>query len=226
MGIDPRSVEHWDDCLYGGQLFFGTNRTSDVVAESSEKLQEYARYERAMRIQNPYGDIYFQELDEIPLKGKRVLEFGCGAGIDSLYFASQGAELVACDVVPSNVIVTGKIIAPYSTKAVLLKSYEDLASLGEFDLVYSHGCLHHIPDRDVIQVVPELCSRVKPGGLMLVMVYTTTFYPHENVHPEGPFSRGYSVEQLLKLFWFGMTLERYRVFNNRCFSWALFRRGT
>jgi len=223
--IDSRSVAHWDDCLYGGPLFFGTNRTSEVLGVSSERLREYARYERAMRIQNPYGDTYFQELDEISLKGNRVLEFGCGAGIDSLYFTSQGAELVACDVVPSNVAVTAKIIAGPVAKAVLLSSYEELASLGEFDLVYSHGCLHHIPDKDVRLVVPLLCERVKPGGLMLVMVYTTTFYPRENFHLEGPFSRGYSVEQLLKLFWFGMTLERYRVFNNRCFSWALFRRG-
>lgn len=224
-GIDPRSVAYWDNCLYGGIPVFGTNRTSDVVDMDADTLRIYARKVRAERSLTPYGDVYYQELEHLALAGKSVLEFGCGAGIDTLWFAEQGAVVTACDVVPSNVAVTSKLVVPLQGRTVLLHSYEELGRLGQFDVAYSHGCLHHLPAAEVPRVVMLLCSAVVAGGRVVVMVYTRFFYPRENFHPEGPHARGYSVSELVRLFEPTAWLESYRVVNNRCFSWAVFRKN-
>lgn len=223
--IDPRAVVHWHDCLYAGHKMFGTNSTTDVVYETADRLREYARGEHAQRVQSPYGDVYYQELDTLDLGGCSVLEFGCGAGMDTLYFAEHGAKVTACDIVPSNVLMVGKMLEPYvESRAVLLHEYKDLLDLGMFDLVYTHGCLHHIQTDVVKGVVELLCSCLVPCGKVLALVYTKDFYPNENQHLEGPFARGYTQQELGDLFGENMQMLSYRVFNNGTFSWVLLRR--
>lgn len=205
---------------------FGTNKTTDVVSIEAERLQAYARAEHAGRSVSPYdGPVYYQELEAIPLQGLRVLEFGCGAGVDSLYFAEQGAFIVACDVVPSNVAVTQKVLAQYpeTARVLLMSDYEKLAELGRFDLVYSHGCLHHISPGAVAEVAALLVSCLGAGGRLLVMLYTKTFYPSVNYHQvrEGPYTQGYDEAELTRLFGPSVRLQSYRVLCNGCFSWAL-----
>lgn len=231
MEILPESIQHWDDCLYGGIPVFGTNKTSDVVDVDASRLRALARSEHRLRSCSPHGDNYYRELDALPVSGWSVLELGCGAGVDSLYFADRGAFVTACDIVPSNVVVTRKVLEPYDARVVLLRTYDDLVNLGTFDMVYSHGCLHHIPDVSASGVVERLCQVLRPDGVALVMVYTKYFYPSVNYHasfghPEGPFSRGYSENELCELFGSTMMLVSYRVVNIGTFSWALFRKLT
>jgi len=226
LEILPASIQYWDNCLYGGVPVFGTNKTSDVLHIDSDSLRRFVQTRHHLR---PLGDVYYQELYTLPMTGWSVLELGSGVGFDSLYFAEHGATITACDVVPSNVKVTQKVLEPYEAKVVLLNTYDDILQLGTFDMIYSHGCLHHIPDDTVSGVVSILCSVLKPGGIALVLVYTKFFYPSVNYHasfghPEGPFARGYTKAELVDLFGPTMRLETFRILNSDTFAWALFRK--
>lgn len=221
--VDPVSISHWDDCLYGGPRAFGTNRTSEVGWVSDEQLRDHLRAERQSRIRGPYGDDYYQELDKMPLAGKNVLEFGCGSGIDALYFSESGANVLAYDIVPANIVLSERILKPYPlSRAMLLKTYDQLSGDSDQDVVYSHGCLHHIPTSDAREVMKLLARRLRRGGTCLVMVYTAEFYPYPNRHYEGPYTRGYTKDQLVELIGPLCSLNSYRILNNGTFSWGCF----
>ena len=89
-------------------------------------------------------------LGESSVKGKRVIDIGCGSGIHSYVFYSMGAkELISFDYDKNSVDATKQVWqkaqAPSNWQviqgSVLDKNYLD--TLGKFDIVYSWGVLHH-----------------------------------------------------------------------------------
>lgn len=215
--ISPDSVSYWSRCLYGD--FFDSDQTYDALGASREELQAYAS--KTHQAVSPYGDVYYAELDSILRDGLTVLELGCGPGVNAYYMQKHGAKVTACDIVPSNVELCQRILEPEG-RAILLQSYDDLDNLGTFDLVYSHGCLHHIPPDSIGYVLEKLRNRMHPGSKALVMVYTDWFYPYPNRHPEGPWSRGYTSGELAVLFGPTVPCLSVRVFMLGCFMWGLF----
>ncbi len=98
-----------------------------------------------------------------PLKGKRVLELGCGAGEASVYLAKQGASVVAGDLSEGMLKVALNLAEKHSVSIETLKfSADRIPSEDEcFDIVYAANLLHHV---DIEKTLKE-CSRVlKPGG--------------------------------------------------------------
>ena len=45
-------------------------------------------------------DAVWRELQRLFGAGKRVLEINCGTGLDAVFLAEQGVELLACDISP------------------------------------------------------------------------------------------------------------------------------
>lgn len=87
------------------------------------------------------------------IKGKRILDVGCGSGLDSLACIRLGAdELTGIDFDSQSVqcsLAMKSKFAPNAKWSVLQGSALDetfLRGLGKFDLVYSWGVLHHTGD--------------------------------------------------------------------------------
>lgn len=102
--------------------------------------------------------------------GKLVLDAGCGFGRHALFAARYGAEIVAIDSSPEAVascqanldgamrahVIQGDVLHPPLRR-------------GMFDLVFSYGVLHHVPDAHaVFRTLGEL---VKPAGRLSIWVY-------------------------------------------------------
>jgi 2-polyprenyl-3-methyl-5-hydroxy-6-metoxy-1,4-benzoquinol methylase len=105
-----------------------------------------------------------------PLTGKKVLDVGCGDGINAMNFAKLGAHVVGIDISPK-AIQLAELRAQVNGVSRLTKfvcSPLELAQLDEhsFDVVWGDAILHHlIPDLD--QVVQQFARWVKPGGIVL-----------------------------------------------------------
>lgn len=98
------------------------------------------------------------------LRGKYLLDLGCGAGENSVYFARQGANCVAADYSPGMVEVALKLAAANQVQVegkVVNAMAIDFPD-NTFDVVYASNLLHHIPDPTL--AIKEMHRILKPGG--------------------------------------------------------------
>src|SRR5262245_41776091 len=104
-------------------------------------------------------------------RGLRVLEIGCGVGTDGAQFAKAGAVYTGIDLTEAAVELARKNFAAHGLSGEFrIADAEALDFPDEsFDIVYSHGVLHHTPD--IQAAVNEVHRVLKPGGRALVMLY-------------------------------------------------------
>jgi SAM-dependent methyltransferase len=118
--------------------------------------------------------------------GSRLLDLGCGTGLDAVHLASQGFTLVASDWSPSMVDRTRRRALAQNVAervtAVNVGSHElqGLAESAQFDGAYSNlGPLNCVPD---LGAVSRECARLlKPGGA-LVFTVIGRWCPWEVLH--------------------------------------------
>ena len=104
-------------------------------------------------------------------KGLRVLEVGCGLGTDGAQFAKAGADYTGVDLTEAAVGLARKRFDLSNLPGKFLKADAENLEFEDdlFDLVYSHGVLHHTPD--TVGAVREIHRVLKPGGRAIVMLY-------------------------------------------------------
>lgn len=102
----------------------------------------------------------------VPLKGKRILDIGCGGGILADAMARQGAQVLGIDLASKALKVAQLHALEANTQGVEYReiSAEALAAEqpGSFDVVTCMEMLEHVPDPS--SVVRACATLVKPGG--------------------------------------------------------------
>ena len=111
-------------------------------------------------------------LDNIDFKGKQVLEIGLGQGADSEQIVKRGALWSGLDLTAESVARVQTRFSlrqlPYQSikqGSILQAPFED----NSFDIVFSHGVLHHVPD--ILSAQREIHRILKPDGELIVMLY-------------------------------------------------------
>jgi SAM-dependent methyltransferase len=104
------------------------------------------------------------------LRGKWVLDAGCGAGRFAEIAAERGANLVALDL-SSAVEATAKTLSRFENVNVvqanmLFPPFRD----GAFDYAYSLGVIQHTPDREA--AIRAVVRCVRKGGEFAFAIYT------------------------------------------------------
>lgn len=107
-----------------------------------------------------------------------VLEAGCGVATDGLQFARAGARYTGIDFSPTAVELARRRFELEGVDGSLVRgSITELPFPdASFDLVYSHGVIHHLPQTE--QAVRELHRVLRPGGTALVMLYHRSSLNH------------------------------------------------
>ena len=103
--------------------------------------------------------------------GRRLLEIGCGIGVDSIQLARRGFEVTAVDLTENALTVARQLRAHRGVSIDFrLGNAEGLDFPDRsFDAVYSFGVLHHTPD--IERSVAEVRRVLRPGGTAYVMLY-------------------------------------------------------
>lgn len=109
-------------------------------------------------------------------RGLRVLEVGCGLGTDGAQFARAGADYTGVDLTAASVELARRRFELFELRGKFqVADAERLEFADEsFDLVYSHGVLHHTPD--AASAVREIHRVLRPGGRAVVMLYHRDSY--------------------------------------------------
>lgn len=112
----------------------------------------------------PENKIILNELGS--LKGKKILDMGCGAGESSVYFAKQGAKVIASDISAGMLKVVKKLAKKHNTSLITAQCYSHKTPFKKntFDIVYAANLLHHVTSHDTLKEVHRI---LKKGGIFV-----------------------------------------------------------
>ena len=130
----------------------------------------FDRYDAYRYVKEPH---ILKRLDAIDWRDKRVLEIGLGLGADSEQLIRRGARWSGVDLTQESVDPVATRLAvrglPYESLEVASPRRSLPFDDDQFDLVFSHGVLHHIPDIDLAQ--REIARVLKRNGRLIAMLY-------------------------------------------------------
>jgi 2-polyprenyl-3-methyl-5-hydroxy-6-metoxy-1,4-benzoquinol methylase len=101
------------------------------------------------------------------LKGKRLLDVGCGLGEASVYFALLGADVTASDLSQGMLDATSRLA---EANGVYIKQHiasaEDLqlSPDSKFDIIYAGNLLHHV---NIESTIMRISSHLIPDGFFV-----------------------------------------------------------
>ncbi len=140
-------------------------------------------------------------------RGRRVLDVGCGAGVDLVRFARGGARVTGLDLADAATTLARQNLALQHLQAALLVANGEALPFpdGAFELVYAHGVVQYTGgDRNLV----EECHRVlKPGGQAIFQVYNRLSWLNALSkvmkvgleHEDAPVLRTYSAGQFRRV---------------------------
>ena len=148
----------------------GAELVGDMPNESREEYLDFFRRYDEFRYRTE-GHI-LKNLNRIGFDRKRVLEIGLGQGADAEYIVRRGGIYTGVDLTDESV---KRVTMRLSLKDLPFESIEQASALelpfadDSFDIVFSHGVLHHIPDIDQAQA--EVARVLRPDGRLIAMLY-------------------------------------------------------
>lgn len=104
-----------------------------------------------------------------PTRPLRVLDVGCGEGKDAVFFARNGYEVTAFDIAESGLDKTFRLADACGVSVNLFRA--DVLNFrpdGEYDIVFSSGVLHYIPEPLRAEIIGSYQEHTAPGGLSAI----------------------------------------------------------
>lgn len=147
----------------GERFAFGANWSAFLSVMSEERIQVASQAIAKL-------------LGTSDLSGKRFLDIGSGSGLSSLAASRMGADVTSFDFDRQSVNCTTELRERYGQRpanwvvrqgSVLDANY--MNSLGQFDVVYSWGVLHHTGQ--MWNAIDLASQRVAPGGQFFIAIY-------------------------------------------------------
>jgi ubiquinone/menaquinone biosynthesis C-methylase UbiE len=138
---------------------------------SSESREERRYYEEIEQDRYSYQGHINQIMDWLNWHEKKVLEIGTGVGTDARNIVRRGGLYQGINVDKGSVEITRKAFKVFGVAGDVKQcsATELCFPDASFDIVYSFGVIHHIPDAK--SAIAEIARVLKPGGELLIMIY-------------------------------------------------------
>ena len=138
------------------------------------KANQYTSNQKRTNKKIILGILKTAKLSEKDLKGKRILDAGCGTGEKSIFFAKSGAkEVVAIDFSKGQLEEAKKKAKSENINNIIFKEKDILKDiledLGKFDIIVCLGALHHTekPKKAFARIIGQL----KKDGIIIIGLY-------------------------------------------------------
>jgi ubiquinone/menaquinone biosynthesis C-methylase UbiE len=148
-----------------------------------------------------------QVIDFASYQGKRLLEIGCGVGIDLVRFAQAGAKVTGVDLAPVSIDLAKRNIEQCGVAADLYVMNGEALRFDNnaFDVVYANGVLQYTADAP--RMISELNRVLQPGGEAILMVYNRRSWLNalskvmsvELEHEDAPVLRKYTIGEFREM---------------------------
>jgi 2-polyprenyl-6-hydroxyphenyl methylase/3-demethylubiquinone-9 3-methyltransferase len=161
--FDTMSTDHASEIRAGNRFEFGQNWSRFLQTINDHRIE---MAEQSLR----------DFLGVSRLEGKSFLDIGSGSGLSSLAARRLGASVRSFDFDPESVACTRELHRRFFREdrnwtieagSVLDDSY--VQRLGQFDVVYSWGVLHHTGE--MWHAIENAMRPVKAGGLLYIAIY-------------------------------------------------------
>jgi SAM-dependent methyltransferase len=186
--------KYWNEHIHDLQIARHPVGTRDFFAELDAYRFDKLRYLPRL--------VAFSEY-----RGRRLLEVGCGLGIDLVRFARGGAIVTGVDLATNAIdLARANFEQNDLTGDLRVMDGEKLSFAdGSFDVVYAHGVLPYAAD--AAQLVQELHRVLRPGGEGIFMVYNRYSWLNlmskltrvELEHEDAPVLRKFSTREFKRL---------------------------
>jgi len=154
-------------------MTYDWEQTLQISPGSMEWYDEIDRrfLESAYYAIGPNGRPFGRFLDPDSVRGKQVLEIGCGMGTHAELLVRNGACLTAIDQTTFAVESTRRRLALRRLEARVLQEDAEKLTLADqsFDFVWTWGVIHHSSCTE--RCVSEISRVLKSGGRLMMMVY-------------------------------------------------------
>lgn len=131
---------------------------------------EWDKYSQVLERHEEQFLEWVSPLKPADFEGRRVMDAGCGMGRNAFWALKYGAkELVGFDLDSRAVAKAGQNLARFPNAKVMTASIYEPPVDAPFDLVFSIGVVHHLPDPP--GAVKKLYEATAPGGTLLLWLY-------------------------------------------------------
>lgn len=143
-------------------------RSAEEARRSPFKAQSPADLERyiAPPPWTPYSLEYaFYLLGDV--RGKVVLDFGCGSGECLVPLIQRSANVIGLDISPDLIEIAQKRLdaAGLSARLIVRSAYETELPSASVDVIFCMSLIHHL---DIARVRQEMCRLLAPGGYIVL----------------------------------------------------------
>lgn len=163
IGSSFRMSQHAVEVEAGERFEFGKNWAWFLQTLNDQKIADATRSLQDM-------------LQVTSLEGRSFLDIGSGSGLFSLAARRLGARVYSFDYDPQSVACTSELRQRYfpgdqvwTVEAGSALDRDYVSSLGEFDIVYSWGVLHHTGD--MWRALANAAIPVAANGKLFIAIY-------------------------------------------------------
>jgi SAM-dependent methyltransferase len=161
---------------------------NEIIAYDPGTLDFYAGEAKVYAAQSRQSP-HLESFLALVIPGGRILELGCGAGLDSLAMIARGFDCDPTDGSPEMAAEAARNLG----RPVAVMRFDELDKHEIYDGVWANACLLHVPDIALTGILNRIYTSIKPDAPFFAS------YKAGSQDGRDRFGRYYNLPSIVKL---------------------------